>query len=184
MKKLLTSVLLLITSLCSFSQDYNSETQSATKESYLEKGYRGFVSGETIIGNMLGIIMTTTHGVQLNNKLFLGGGAGMCIANDLDNNFANFPIYVDFRADFLNKKVSPFVETKLGIEFATQGSSGLYGDLSVGCRIKRFSISFGADMMGGKYAMTHSGNYGGYSYHEYEATRAFNFVSRLGFEFK
>jgi len=161
--------------------------QSSLKTYSLSKGYRGFVSFDAILGNFLGIRMSTTHGRQLNNKIFLGAGLGMCFASEWDMNKEHYsiPLYADFRVDFIDKKITPFLETKLGVDYAVEGCSGFYGDLSLGCRIKRCSISFGIDTINKvehEYHFYNDGDETWFSYDTY-GVRGLNLMSRFSFEF-
>lgn len=109
----------------------------------LTPGYRGFVGVETMLGNFIGLELSTVHGKQLNNKIFIGGGTGIIFADNWEGEHYSFPVFADFRVDFVNKKISPFLDLRAGADFAVSGDSGFYGDCSVGCRFKRSSISFG-----------------------------------------
>ena len=152
--------------------------------------YRGFVSGDFLLGDMVGVRLSTTHGEQLNCKIFLGAGIGMCMAGDWDDDHFSIPIYADFRLDFLEKKISPFLEIKAGSDFAVKGISGFYGDLSVGCRFKRSSVSVGADTFCGErerfydyYKDNKDGEPTYYQSYVIEPKRLLNFVTRFSFEF-
>lgn len=158
----------------------------------LKKGYRGFVSAESMLGDIIGLSMSSTHGAQLNEKIFIGGGVGMIIGSDWEDGYSLFPVYADFRVDFLNKKISPFMELKSGAVFAAQGTTGFYGDFSFGCRFKRCSVSFGVNSIPGEaeyyadyYPYTTDYNTDGYYYYcsETDYFRQFNFVTKFTFEF-
>lgn len=113
----------------------------------LAPGYRGFVGLETLLGSFVGLDLSTVHGRQLNNKVFLGGGVGIIFAENWDCEHYSLPVFADFRVDFVDKKVSPFIDLRLGGDFAFYGDSGFYGDCSLGCRFKRSSISLGVQTM-------------------------------------
>lgn len=156
----------------------------------LKKGYRGFVSAESMLGDILGLSMSSTHGAQLNDKIFVGGGVGMIIGSDWEEGYSLFPVYADFRVDFLNKKISPFMELKSGAVFAAQGTTGFYADFSFGCRFKRCSVSLGLNTIPGMDEYYYDNNY--YPNDDYvsyyycsETTyfRQFNFVTKFTFEF-
>ena len=84
----------------------------------LQKGYRFFLAADQMVGDMTGFKFTTTHGAQFNNKIFLGGGIGFCIADDDIESYLAIPVYADFRFDILNKRSTPFVEARAGVAFA------------------------------------------------------------------
>lgn len=160
---------------------------------YLNCGYRGFVSAECLLGDFFGGGLTTTHGKQMNEKFFVGGGVGMFIAENTLNNHYSFPVFADMRVDFLNKKISPFADLRAGVDFAFRGATGFYGDFSVGCRFNRANVSFGVNSMRGQNDLFFlgegdwvvAGDYDGGYYYDYSDSyyRAFNFVTRFSFEF-
>jgi len=160
--------------------------------SFLNRGYRGFVSVESLLGDFIGCGIATTHGKQVNEKFFVGGGVGMLIAEDWMEDHYSFPVYAALRVDFLNKKISPFMGLRTGIDFAAEGPSGFYGDFSFGCRFKRSSVSFGINSMRGNYYdsddrdwVYYDDHYVSGYYYDYSDSyyRAFNFVTRFSFEF-
>ena len=76
--------------------------------------------------------LSTTHGFQFNNFFFLGGGVAFnCLTDTKD---FMMPIYLAARVNILNKKVSPFVEGRMGYSFIN-GDIGIYLPISVGLRI-------------------------------------------------
>ncbi len=115
-----------------------------------EKGYRFLLSLDLMAGKMSGLKWTTVHGVQLNKNIFLGVGTGFCIADDFYDFHMSVPLFLDFRSDFLEERVSPFVEARVGGVCALEGSSGFYGDFSFGSRMRRFSISAGVETLPGE----------------------------------
>ncbi|MBP5526250.1 MAG: hypothetical protein J6Y11_11695 [Paludibacteraceae bacterium] len=155
-----------------------------------KKGSRLFVSTELMFGEMPGVRFSATYGAQLNNKFFLGGGAGFCLSADWCSDHISIPVFADLRVDFLEKKISPFVELRAGYDVAVEGASGFYGNFSFGCRLKRFSASVGVETLKGldyDYPHYYVGKKRIY-YGDYDASlpydfRAFNFVTRFSFEF-
>ena len=75
--------------------------------------------------------ISTSHGFQFNNFFFLGGGVGL----DYYTGREAFcvPIFVNFRANFMNKKVTPFGDVKLGC--AVGDLIGVHYSLALGARI-------------------------------------------------
>ncbi len=152
-----------------------------------QKGYRFFLAADQMAGNIIAFKFSTTHGAQLNDKFFVGCGVGFCIGSDDKNweSYLSIPVYADFRYDILHKKSTPFIEARAGVAFAIEGSTGFYGNFSVGGRFKRFSVSAGFETLQGSdnYYMYSSSDYYA-SYNEYtEPYRAFSFVTRFAFEF-
>jgi hypothetical protein len=106
-------------------------------------GYRGFIDlGYTIgIGDRgLGRAeFNTSHGCQVNPYFFFGLGAGLHYYHKKETAFV--PIYTDFRGNFLNGSVVPFVGFKAGYSFDASHSledCGPYLAPSVGVK---FDIS-------------------------------------------
>lgn len=113
------------------------------------QSYRGFADIEggytfNLEGALIGV--TTTHGLQLAQKFFIGAGTGILTDAGSGGSQSDIsiviPLYADFRFDFFNgKKVSPFVDLKVGytadITSADFGvSSGLYLKPTIGFRIR------------------------------------------------
>ncbi len=122
------------------------------RSSYIapEKGYRFFFSLDFMTGKEYGYYgfkWAIIHGVQVNKKIFLGCGVGFCVASSI-----SVPAFASFRFEFVeNKKVSPFVESRAGYAFAMDGCSGFYGDVSFGCRFRRFSVSVDVETQSGEF---------------------------------
>ena len=173
----------------------NSVTWKGNQENAfcLNPGYRGFVSVEAALGDFIGVRLSTTHGKQFNKKIFLGGGVGMFFAEDWAEEHFSVPVFADFRVDFVDKKISPYMELRTGVDFALYGETGFYGNFSFGCRFKRSSISFGVETLRGNYYDDDDYDWvyceddvdGCYYYmDEWDSSyRAFNFVTRFSFEF-
>lgn len=119
--------------------------------------YNGFVS------------VPITLGYQVNKFLFVGAGIAPGITSngspyyyDYDNYnhyYYNYydddfyyrpaynshfvlPIYGALRFDFINAKVSPFLDMRAGYS-VTDYSRGAYASVAVGCRVKHFNFSIG-----------------------------------------
>ena len=120
-------------------------TASAQEQS---KGYRGFAE----LGYGIGVgdydfgrfSIETSHGYQFNHYIFLGAGVGfqfsskyetpdMDIALDKRDSKVDIPIFANFRANFLKKRFSPFVDLKGGAYVNNGG--GAYVNASAGLRI-------------------------------------------------
>ena len=71
------------------------------------------------------IELSTTHGYQFNNYFFVGGGVAFNYYTDADLYAA--PIYANFRANFINKKVTPFADVKAG--YAVGDIEGAYASI-------------------------------------------------------
>lgn len=200
MKKILMLAVMLIASISAFSQSYRGDmvmsnkvdTHDSISTFSLKKGSRLFVSAELMFGEMPGVRFSATYGAQLNNKFFLGGGTGYCIAVDWYSDHYSIPVFADLRVDFLEKKISPFMELRAGVDIAIEGASGFYGNFLFGCRLKRFSLSAGVESMKGQdydFPYYYVGRRERVYYGNFDESadpfsfRAFNFVTRCSFEF-
>ena len=114
-------------------------------EDFRTSGYMGF-GEETVFTDFddkwYGGV-NTTHGYQINQRFFVGGGAGVFIRykkSNRDNNKVGVPIYADFRYTMLKSKVTPFFEAKIG--YCVADIDGFYASPTVGVDIA-FTEKFG-----------------------------------------
>lgn len=144
-------------------------------ETVKTRGYRGFVDGGFTAGyDFVCEVANTSHGYQFNPYFFVGGGLGLhCFLID---GCVNVPIFANVRANFLNKKCSPFVDYKIGASLGD--APGFYTSLIAGCKIKKFNIGMGFTL-GTTEMYDYSSYYGGYYYTEVIG----GFTLRAGFEF-
>lgn len=95
----------------------------------LQKGYRGFVEigggiSLTQSSSNYGLDFSTTHGYQINNWLFVGGGIGVQtfrLSDDIWGEYSNktqwlLPLYADIKTYFTRTACKPFAELRLGYE--------------------------------------------------------------------
>lgn len=75
---------------------------------------------------------STTHGLQVNPFFFLGLGVGIDYHFDYETVF--MPFYLDLRTYFINNRISPFLDAKIG--YSIIDGTGLYFTPS-------FGVSFG-----------------------------------------
>ncbi|MDO4758056.1 MAG: hypothetical protein Q4A18_02185 [Rikenellaceae bacterium] len=146
----------------------------------LVRGYRGFVDAGYSVGVGDGdgadfAAVTTSHGYQFNRYIFLGGGVGAHYYYDAE--LVSFPIFVNFRTDFVDAKASPFVDVKGG--YSVGDVEGPFAGLSAGVRVslknsKALNISIG-------YAEQGVESYYYYSDSDWEWFGAVTL--RFGFEF-
>ena len=176
--------------------DHNSmrtvddEPQSASN--YLKRGFRGIADVGLHIGmdNVEDNYMFSaafTAGYQLSRTVMVGGGVAPTLWREpvpldyywYDEDYHHFhreidrknhfvlPIYAAVRLDFVNHKISPFVDLRVGCN-VIDSHCGIYAYMGAGIRIKRVSLSTG------------------WSYHGYN-TDWYNDMSyislRVGFEF-
>ena len=164
-----------------------SEEQKDNSEDYLKSGFRGFFDLGAHAGfgdaedNYL-LMASFTAGYQINRFFFVGAGCSPTLAlyddeyyDEVETGFI-LPIYGAIRFDFVNAKVSPFLDTRVGYS-VTDDCRGLYTYIGAGCRIKKLSLSAGYTYQ--RKELT--GDYNGYHYDDY---LDFGFAGvRIGFEF-
>ena len=93
--------------------------------------YKGSIEGgRTLHTDDMGLFSTTdiytTHGFQFNPYLYVGAGAGI----RLGDSYTAIPIYADVNYTMLKKKVSPFIDAKIG--YSLLDASGFYMNPGVG----------------------------------------------------
>lgn len=100
------------------------------------KGYKGFVDAgyifDTSDNNAGKFSISTSHGYQFNNYLFLGAGMAIDCYTDTDESQFGVPIFANFRANFINKKITPFADLKSG--YSVGDINGAYVALGLGVR--------------------------------------------------
>ena len=127
-------------------------TPAVVKAQHLERGYRGLVDLEINTGvadfvddgEYSGYGISTTHGYQFNPYFFLGGGALVKYNKfeDLDDK-TNLALYGDIRVNFINTRVSPYIDSRLG--YSVTGLEGFYMAHSVGVHVglkKSYGLNF------------------------------------------
>lgn len=93
-----------------------SVTMSAQGSHAFEKGYRGNVS---LTGNIgvnkgfmnNGIELTTSHGYNFGDGMYVGGGIGL---NASMSDYFDIPIFLDMKYNVLDWKISPYVDCRVG----------------------------------------------------------------------
>lgn len=115
------------------------------KKFYLDRGYRCFISAGLLFGKYPGARYSTTHGIQLNEKYFIGAGFGFNTTVGNYDGHDYIPLFSEFRVDFLSKNISPFVDVRGGYAIVIEENRGFYANVSCGLRLKRFSVSLGVD---------------------------------------
>lgn len=162
--------------------------RSARKKFYLDRGYRGFVSAELLLGTYLGIRFSSTHGMQLNEKYFIGAGGGFNSLERYDVYFDEhdyIPLYANFRVDFKDKNLSPFIDVKAGYAIVIEENRGFYANASCGYRFKKVSLSVGVETLPGLNCSQDEVSYQGKNTNEEFdiPSRIWGFNTRFAFEF-
>ena len=185
---------LLVASLISGSAVLAAENNENIEYlSYPNRGYRGFF--DVMFGkygsdmNMCSYQISTTHGFQFNKKLFLGLGSIVEIDDFdchrynsyCDDTYVCLVDYFNAHFDILPKKVSPFIDARLGYRVQINVNNGddykregmwqnmqyLYLSPIVGVRCGNFSLSVSYENNRADLFMK------GY-FHDYEIKKNFN----------
>lgn len=132
------TILFFIVTLFTFTS-YGQEISSGY-HGYFDLGYGIGIEG-TLTTNRTQI--TTIHGYQVNNNLFFGAGVGLYFTEGFKkdliggnymwkrNNTTEVPLFADVRYNFLNKKITPFIEGRLGYNLT---GSDAFWNIGAGCR--------------------------------------------------
>jgi hypothetical protein len=122
---------------------------SAQTNRAFKKGYRATIEvtnsavfGKDKIGGL--IQANTTHGYRVGNGIFLGAGFG--IGYDMIADDYLIPMYLDAKYNFLDQKISPFVNLRTGIRFNGSARNEQFADfiaISGGIDVGRFSVKLG-----------------------------------------
>ena len=146
------------------------------------KGYKGFVN--LTVGGGLGdygdnnIGLSTSHGYQFNPYIYLGAGVGLSYYFDYETTFV--PIFLDFKANLKEGKITPFAGVKLG--YSMFDGTGFYFNPTVGIKFaKSFNVSLGYTVQ--MTEMYHYGYNGGYSNSYYDNVNIGGLSLSFGFEF-
>ena len=154
------------------------------------KGYKGFLDlayiGDVSDYNASKVELSTTHGYQFNNHFFVGAGVAVNYYTDADLIAA--PIYANFRANFINKKVTPFADIKSG--YSVGDIEGAYASVGIGVSFslkgkKGLNLALVYNYQNFDTTVDNSYYYGGRYYHsEWDETLGLQGVGiRFGFEF-
>lgn len=165
----------------------NYRFNKQTKNTF--RGYKGFVDAGYLFDvsdhEANKFELSTSHGYQFNNYFFVGGGlafdhyteAGLCAV----------PVFANFRANFMDNKVTPFGDVKVG--YTAGDIEGAYVSLAVGVRValvKKMALNFRLEYVAQGYDYSYSafryGSHSSYEYYEDYMTLS-NIGLKVGFEF-
>lgn len=124
-------------SFAQFTTGGKTERASSFSENVIPTGYKGLVElGYGIGTGDFGadrILLTTSHGYQVNSYFFAGIGAGVNYYTDAD--LVSIPIFADFRGTLpiTNSKIAPFLDMKIG--YTVNDVEGFYFAPGIGIRI-------------------------------------------------
>lgn len=114
----------MLTSLAGVAQQNSTEDVHSILNKYTMRGYRAFYEvgygaalypSEDYTGDLLEI--GTSQGFQFNNSIYLGGGVSFNNYFSDGTTYFEVPVFVDFRWNIINKKVTPYVNPRIGYGF-------------------------------------------------------------------
>lgn len=130
----------------------------AHNSSGLKRGYRGIVElgyGISADDNPVDFAkLNIINGYQFNPYFSLGLGTGVRYYYDSYSELTMVPVFADFRVNFINRKVSPYISAGVGYSFnATDdfAGAGMYFDSTLGVRFmvskkSALNIGFGYEL--------------------------------------
>jgi len=138
------------------SKDSRSSVPAFLKgDNGLKKGYRKFIDAGVSLNSDNhhdAVFVETTHGFQLNKVLFVGVGIGFHYYWDdsyyiyephsyspIDDKYKVYivPLFADVRFDFMNNRLSPFVDIRGGYSIIENGEAeGAFFSVGPGVRYK------------------------------------------------
>ncbi len=130
---------------------------------------------------------TVSMGYQFNPYIYLGVGAGGF--HYLDSEVTSLPVFLNFRADFINAKINPFVDAKGGYS-PLKDVEGAYASVSLGCRFRLgksfgLSLSTGTEIQSAEITYKYRSYYNG-SYHTSRSkkrTDIWGVFAKIGIDF-
>lgn len=157
--------------------NFSEEEQPITFGDGFNKHYRGFLHESFTIGNGDYEInrndLTTSHGIQILPQLFAGAGVGVSyfFNSDYDDSGVwSFPIFAHLRSEFLNKRISPYADMKIGYTIGNE-IDGFYFAPTIGCHFYFGNSKWGASVgigytlqMADAYNYYSRSNYSDYMY--------------------
>lgn len=151
------------------------------------KGYKGFVDAGFTFDvsdyDANKFELSTSHGYQFNNHFFVGGGLALNYYTDLD--LFSVPIFTNFRANFMNQKITPYGDIKMG--YSAGDIEGFYAAFAFGVRfslVKKtaLNLSIGYTLQQDDYSY-YSYSSSSYYYYYDDYTNLSGISLKVGFEF-
>ena len=113
-----------------------------------ERGYRADIAVSTSISEQY--TLSTSHGFSFGNGLYVGGGVGFTAETFLNFEDAPHylvPLFADVKYTFLNKRVSPFVATRMGGVFNTEYKMcRMLINPTIGINVRHFTVGLGYEL--------------------------------------
>lgn len=142
-------------------QTYKNKQKDKSPITFASEGYRWFVEAGFLPGVTCSdgydeeftsrILGATTHGYQMSEYTFLGGGIG--VQYMLHRKEVAVLPYIDFRYDFYAELNSPFLNARAG-GYIHNGGSGGFFNACVGYHFSRVSLTAGYELAPYKYLTT------------------------------
>ena len=117
---------------------------SAQNKHAFEKGYRGNVSLTGNIGinkdfSNNGIELTTSHGHNFGDGMYIGGGIGFNVNSD----FVNIPVFLDMKYNILDRELSPYIDCRVGGVLIVEEALALMVSPAIGFDYRKMSFRVG-----------------------------------------
>ncbi len=120
MKRLIIGAMLMIASLAGVAQQNNTDDFRSILGKYTLRGYKAFYEvgygaplyDDKYAGDLFEI--GTSQGFQFNNSVYLGGGVSFNNYFSDGTTYLEVPVFVDFRWNIINKKVTPYLNPRVG----------------------------------------------------------------------
>ncbi|MEG1564226.1 MAG: hypothetical protein RR365_10950 [Bacteroides sp.] len=150
------------------------------------RGYKGFVDAgyqfDVSDCNASSLQVSTTHGYQCNDYIFVGAGLGLSYFNDAEA--VAIPFFANLHANLTKKEIAPFADVKAG--YSAGDVDGLYIALGLGVRFAlqgTKAINLRLEYVAQGYNENYEIDYGNghMSYADSETFSSFGF--KVGFEF-
>lgn len=140
---------------------FKSKQKDKSPITFASEGYRWFVEAGFLPGVTCSdgydeeftsrILAATTHGYQMSEYTYLGGGIG--VQYMLHRKEMAVMPYIDFRYDFFAELNSPFLNARAG-GYIHKGGSGGFFNACVGYHFSRVSLTAGYELAPYKYLTT------------------------------
>lgn len=179
--KFFIALVVMAIAMPSFAQfTTGGKNTTVSSEEVLTAGYKGFIDAGYAFGvgdyGADRVLVTTSHGYQVNPYFFAGAGAGFNYYTD--GEVFGVPIFADFRGTFpiKNTKVAPFIDMKIG--YTVADVEGFYLAPSIGVRFATsnkvgINIGIGYEMQKAEV----------YDYYGSDTATIGGFAIKLGFDF-
>lgn len=143
--------------------------------------FRGIVDLGYIAGGIKGPEFCFSLGAQINKLFFVGAGAGVEYATDLET--VVVPIFADIRSNLMTGPIVPFIALRAGYSFLPEYTGGFYCHPFAGVKFMingRKAVNLAIGWSTNKYKQEFGYNYGGSMTAKYKVNAL---TMKVGYEF-